>query len=80
MVVQYKFLNTFNTRVLPIMAPFISGYIFGYMSGDVGATAKFQKYRPIHIKEAPFHNFYVYTDDDSDFKRCVEILEKRGSA
>ena len=76
----YHFLNKFNSLILPITAPFLSGYILGYMVSDIDSHNKFQKYKPIHIKEAPLHNFYVYTHNDADLNDCVEILEKHRSA
>lgn len=72
----YHYLNKFNHLILPIMAPFLSGYVLGYMVSDADSHNKFQKYRPVHIKTVPFHNFYVYVHNDDDYKNCVEQLDK----
>lgn len=71
----YQFLNKFNRLILPIMAPFLSGYILGYMVADADAHQRFQKYRPVHLNAVPFHNFYVYTHNDEDYKRCLDQVD-----
>ena len=76
MTTPYRFLTRFNKHILPITAPFLSGYILGYMVSDVEAHTKFQKYRPVHIKAVPFHNFYVYARNSDDYKNCVAQLDK----
>ena len=71
----YRFLNRFNAKVLPIISPFVAGYVLGYMISDSDAHNKFQKYKPVHIQQVPFHNFYLYTRSDEDYKKCVDELE-----
>jgi hypothetical protein len=70
----YQFLNKFNRLILPIMAPFLSGYILGYMVADADAHQRFQKYRPVHLNALPHHNFYVYVNNNDEYARCVEQL------
>ena len=45
------------------------------MISDSDAHNKFQKYKPVHIQQVPFHNFYLYTRSDEDYKKCVDELE-----
>ena len=72
----YLFLNKFNRLILPITAPFLSGYILGYMVADAEAHQKFQKYRPVHLNALPHHNLYLYTYSEEDYKICSESLQK----
>jgi hypothetical protein len=62
------------------MAPFISGYVLGYMVSDNETHKKFQKYKPVVIPHARDYNFYVYTHSEESYKNCVDVLEKNNTS